>query len=90
MVGSSARNVVLKAGSCAAGHCETGQVRKEAALSGRHRVPQECLARAGGRGRAGHADSTAGGTIDFTGLRVVSYPVFIRVWKPVSLTKASF
>ena len=56
---------MLKAGSCAAGHREPGQVRKEAALSGCSRVPQGCLAGADGRGRAGHLDSTAGCTIVF-------------------------
>ena len=30
-------------GSCAAGACESCQVRKEAALSGKSRVPQGCL-----------------------------------------------
>ena len=35
---------MMKAGSCAAGHREPGQVRKEAALSGWSRVPQGCLA----------------------------------------------
>ena len=35
---------MMKAGSCAAGRRELGQVRKEAALSGQSRVPQERLA----------------------------------------------
>ena len=38
-------------GSCAAGRHEPGQVRKEAALSGRSRVLWDCLVRANGRCR---------------------------------------
>ena len=37
---------VLRAGSCAAESCEPRQVRKEAAVSSRFRVPQASLARA--------------------------------------------
>jgi len=44
---------MMKVGSCAAGRRELGQVRKEAALSGRSRVPQECLAGVGSPERAG-------------------------------------
>jgi len=35
--------VVLTVGSCAAEHCEPGQIRKEAALSGPFRVTQDGL-----------------------------------------------
>ncbi len=44
---------MMKVGSCAAGRRDLGQVRKEAALSGRSRVPQECLAGVGSPERAG-------------------------------------
>ena len=53
-------HAALKAGSCAAGLRELGQVRKEAALSGWSRVPQERLAGAGDSGSAGRWHSTAG------------------------------
>ncbi len=43
----------MKAGSCAAGPREPGQVRKEAALSEQPRVPQERRAGVDGPERAG-------------------------------------
>jgi hypothetical protein len=49
----SAGCAASKAGSCAAEPREPGQVRKEAALSGALRVPQERLAGAGGSESAG-------------------------------------
>lgn len=47
-VGKQAELNVMKAGSCATMYHEPGQVRKEAAISGSHRVPQGSLAGAGG------------------------------------------
>ena len=49
----STEHAALKAGSCAAGLREPGQVRKEAALSAQPRVPQERLAGAGDPASAG-------------------------------------
>ena len=59
----STEHAALKAGSCAAGLRESGQVRKEAALSDRSRVPQGCLAGAGDSGSAGWCHSTAECTV---------------------------
>src|SRR2546428_2065717 len=44
--GSCVRRVALTIGSCAASVCEPRQIRKEAAVSGRRRVPQASLIRA--------------------------------------------
>ena len=81
MVGSSAGHVVLTVGSCAAGHRESGQVRKEAALSDRSRVPQGCLTRAVDPERAGYGGSTAGGTITQAPWSSGSHPILMDAWE---------
>ena len=52
--------LVLKIGSCAAGDRESGQVRKEAALSGPSRVLRDRPVGANVPGHAGYRRSTAG------------------------------
>ena len=59
----STEHVALKVGSCAAGHREPGQVRKEAALSGMLRVPQGCLTGAGDSESTGRQTFEGRGTI---------------------------
>ncbi len=55
--------MALTVGSCAAEHHESGQIRKEAALTGTFRVPQGCLTRAGGHRRRRLRSLEGGGTI---------------------------
>ncbi len=50
----------LKAGSCAAGAVEPGQIREEAAIRRSSRVPQECLAGVGWQRQVGWRGSIWG------------------------------
>jgi len=78
----STEHVALMVGSCAAGHREPGQVRKEAALSGTLRVPQGCLAGAGDSERTGGQTFEGRGTITLLQSRSVSSVLRVAVLLP--------